>query len=275
MTIVAGVCGWPVKHSLSPLIHSAWLQAAGIDGAYERFEVAPGDFAAVVAEARGRLSGVNVTVPHKEAALALADTVSPAARAAGAANVLTFRGGAIQADNTDGVGLLTALAEQADFTPKPGDRAVILGAGGAARGAAAALLAAGASVTVVNRTVERATALASELAALGPIEGVGEAAAFPDADLIVNATTLGLGGGPGPAIDLAATRADCVVMDMVYKPLRTEFLERARSLGRPAVDGLAMLIGQAVPSFQAFYGRTPDAAVDVRALALQALGEAG
>lgn len=274
MTTLAGVCGWPVKHSLSPLIHGAWLRAAGVDGAYERFEVAPDDFAAFVADARGRLSGVNVTVPHKEAALALADTVSPVARAAGAANVLTFRDGAIQADNTDGVGLLAALAEQAGFAPNKTTQAVILGAGGAARGAAAALLAEGASVVVANRTLGRATALAVELAALGPIRGVSEADVSA-ADLIVNATTLGLGGGAGPAIDLAVTRPDCVVMDMVYKPLRTEFLERARAFGRPAVDGLAMLVGQAVPSFQAFYGQAPDPAVDVRALALRALGEAG
>ncbi|MBN9318263.1 MAG: shikimate dehydrogenase [Caulobacterales bacterium] len=272
MTTLAGVCGWPVKHSLSPLIHGAWLQAAGVDGAYERFEVAPEDFAAFVAEARGRLAGVNVTVPHKEAALALADTVSPVARAAGAANVLTFRDGAIQADNTDGVGLLAALAEQAGFVPTNTTRAVILGAGGAARGAAAALLAAGASVVVANRTVERAEALASELAALGSIQGVGEAD-VSNADVIVNATTLGLGGGAGPAVDLAAPRADCVVMDMVYKPLRTEFLERARALGRPAVDGFAMLIGQAAPSFEAFYGQPPDPTVNVRDLALKALGE--
>ncbi len=271
MTLRAGVVGHPVAHSLSPLIHGAWIAAAGLDATYEKLDVAPTDFAVFVRSGHG-LRGLNVTVPHKEAALACADEVRPAARRAGAANLLTFESGGITADNTDGIGLLAALREQAGFDPT-GKIATVLGAGGAARGAVAALLDAGASqVWVVNRTLERARALM----VLGAVKAAGwskSTDAFLEAAVIINATTLGLGGGPGPHAPLGMTAPDCVVMDMVYKPLRTQLLIEAERLGRPTVDGLAMLIGQARPSFEAFYGRTPDAGVDVRGLALKALGE--
>jgi shikimate dehydrogenase len=271
MTLRAGVVGHPISHSLSPLIHGAWIAAAGLDGSYEAFDVAPADFAAFVAQQCGRLTGLNVTVPHKEAALALATKVMPGAKSAGAANLLTFVGGEIVADNTDGLGLLAALADQAAFDPA-GKTVTILGAGGAARGAVAAMAAAGAiKIWVVNRTLERARALES----LGPVKGVGWSKSLDafETDAVINATTLGLGGGPGPHAPLGMTPPSCVIMDMVYKPLRTELLDEARSLGRPTVDGLAMLVGQARPSFTAFFGQIPGAEVDVRGLALAALGE--
>ncbi len=271
MTLRAGVVGHPISHSLSPLIHGAWIAAAGLDATYEAFDVAPDDFAAFIETVRGSLSGLNVTVPHKETALALATRVLPAAQSAGAANLLVFRDGEIIADNTDGVGLLAALAEQAGFEPG-GKTVTVLGAGGAARGAVAALAAAGAAkIWVVNRTLERARALES----LGPVKGVGWSKSIDafETDALINATTLGLGGGPGPHAPLGMTPPRCVVMDMVYKPLRTQLLNEARGMNRPTVDGLAMLIGQARPSFEAFFGRAPDAAADVRALALKALGE--
>ena len=274
MTIRAGVVGHPVAHSLSPLIHGAWIKAAGLDADYGLFDIAPQAFAGFVAAQRGgALRGLNVTVPHKEAALACATVVRPAARAAGAANLLLFEpDGAIVADNTDGAGLLAALRDQAGFDPKSGP-ALVLGAGGAARGAVAALAAAGSPlIWVVNRTLERARALEG----LGPVKAVGwvkSDQAFTEAAVVINATTLGLGGGPGPHAPLGMTAPACVVMDMVYKPLETQLLAEARRLGRPAVDGLAMLIGQARPSFEAFYGHPPDPKVDVRALALAALGE--
>lgn len=272
MTLRAGVVGHPIRHSLSPLIHGAWIAAAGLDGTYEAFDVAPEDFPAFIEGRRGVLSGLNVTVPHKEAALALATEVRPAAREAGAANLLIFKDGQIIADNTDGLGLLAALADQAGFTPA-GKTVTVLGAGGAARGAVAALAAAGAKkIWVVNRSLERARALE----ALGPVKGVGWVKSLDafETDAVINATTLGLGGGPGPHAPLGMTPTSCVVMDMVYKPLRTQLLNEARRLDRPTVDGLAMLIGQARPSFEAFFGSPPDPSVDVRALALKALGEA-
>ncbi len=272
MTLRAGVVGHPISHSLSPLIHGAWIAAAGLDASYEAFDVAPEDFAAFVAANRGSLSGLNVTVPHKEAALALATRVMPAAKSAGAANLLTFTDGEIVADNTDGVGLLAALAQQASFDPA-GKTVTVLGAGGAARGAVAALTAAGAAkIWVVNRTLERARALE----ALGPVKGVGWSKSIDafETDALINATTLGLAGAPGPHAPLGMTPPHCVVMDMVYKPLRTQLLDEARRMNRPAVDGLAMLIGQARPSFEAFFGQAPDDSVHVRAIALKALGEA-
>ena len=274
-TMVAGVAGSPVTHSLSPLIHNAWLAAAGIDGVYVAFSPRRDGFAAFAEGLRGGVvRGLNVTVPFKADALAVADAVSEAARRAGAANLLVFEaGGAITADNTDGVGLLAAFAAQAPgFDPAAGP-AVIFGAGGAARGAAAALLAAGApEVRIVNRTAANAQALADAVGGDVSVHA-SSADAMAGANAIVNATTLGLGGGDGPAADFAAAPRSAVVMDMVYKPLRTAFLLAAAAAGLRTVDGLEMLIGQARPSFRTLFGQSPPD-IDVRALALGALAAA-
>ena len=274
--LVAGVVGAPVRHSLSPLIHNAWLAAAGLDGAYVPFSPPESGFAALVQGFRGgAIRGLNVTLPFKEEALALADSPSAAAQAAGAANLLLFEAdGRILADNTDGVGLLAAFAQQApgfDPTARP---VVILGAGGAARGAAAAFLAAGVGEgRILNRTLARAEAIAARLGdRVSPLALDQAEQAFADAGAVINATSAGLSGDGGLAVPLGATPADCVVMDMVYKPLRTPFLAQAETEGRRSVDGLAMLIGQAVPSFTAFFGVSPPSGVDVRALALKTLG---
>lgn len=272
--MVAGIVGRPVTHSLSPVLHNAWIEAAGLNAVYAPLAPTADGFRALVDGLRGGvIRGVNVTIPFKQEALAAADTLSDRARLAGAANLLLFReDGSIYADNTDGLGMLGALAVQAPgFDPKAGS-AVILGAGGAARGAAAALFLAGApEVRIINRTPERAEALARDI---GPaVKAVTGDGALADANLIVNATSLGLGGGPGPDISLALAPKTAVVLDMVYKPLRTELLERAVGLGLRTVDGLEMLVRQAVPSFETFFGQAPPAGVDVRALALKALGE--
>lgn len=277
-TLVAGVAGHPVRHSLSPLIHNAWLDAAGLDGVYVAFAPDADRFEVFVEAFRGgAIRGLNVTVPFKEVALACADVVSPRAEAAAAANLLTFESdGTIAADNTDGIGLLGAFAAQASgFDPKAGPIAV-LGAGGAARGAVAALIAAGApQVRIVNRTLAKAEAVAG---AIG--QGVvacplsAAAGAFEGVSAVINATSAGLSGEGVLDAPLEATPETAVVMDMVYKPLETPFLARARALGRRTVDGLEMLVRQAIPSFEAFYGLTPPTAeVDVRALALKALGQ--
>jgi len=264
MTIRAGVVGQPISHSLSPLIHGDWIAAAGLDATYDAFE--PADevgFAALVQEGRaGRLRGLNVTAPFKAQALALADRVSPKARVCGSANLLIFDDGLLAADSTDGEGLMIALAEQAPALGLSGAPVVVLGAGGAARAAVAALKAAGAGVSVLNRTRGRAEALAEDLGvvAAGP-------EALAGAALVVNALSV------TPEIDIAALRPDAVLMDMTYRPLITPFLAAGRSRGLTTVDGLAMLIGQARPSFQALFGLpVPD--VDVRAAALRALGDA-
>jgi shikimate dehydrogenase len=260
-----------VDHSLSPLIQNAWLAAAGLDGVYVPFSPPVGGFTAFAKGlAGGAVRGLNVTVPFKQEALRLATHASDRAVRAGAANLLIFEfNGEIHADNTDGEGLLSALAAQAaGFDPKSGP-AVILGAGGAARGAAAALTDAGApEVRVINRTPERAVELARSLGE--PVRAAElNLAAFEGARLIVNATSLGLGGMVGPAAPFHRT-PDAVVMDMVYRPLRTEFLERAEKAGLVTVDGLEMLIRQAAPSFAAFFGSAPPP-IDVRRLCVDEL----
>jgi shikimate dehydrogenase len=273
--IVAGVVGDPVAHSLSPLIHNAWIEAAGLDAVYVPLPVPPKRFASFIEALRGGvISGLNVTAPHKAAALAAADEASDRARRAGAANLLRFHAdGRISADNTDGLGLIGAIKAQApayDFSAAP---AVVLGAGGAARGAVAALLDAGApTVQLVNRTLSRAQALAADFGAHVAVFALADAAeALDGAGLLVNATTVGLGGGAAPPAPLEFLAEGAVVMDMIYRPLVTDLLAKAAAAGLTPVDGLEMLIQQAAPSFAAFYGQPPPG-VDVRALALAALG---
>lgn len=275
-TRLAGVVGQPIAHSMSPVLHNAWIAAAGLDAVYVPFGIAEGRFAAFVEGLRGgSVAGLNVTLPFKGEALAAADEATSRAAGARAANVLVFRpDGSILADNTDGLGLLAAFAEQAPgFDAKAGP-VVILGAGGGARGAAAAFVEAGCpEVRIVNRTVAKAEEIATALGGTVRAYGLEQAAAaFEGANGLVNATSAGLANGGALDVPLAATPKTCVVMDMVYKPLTTPFLAGAQELGRRTVDGLAMLIGQAIPSFEAFYGQAPPASVDVRTLAIQTLG---
>ena len=270
---VGAIVGRPVAHSLSPVIHNAWIEAAGMDAAYVAF--APADEAAfetLVAGGRaGFVRGLNVTAPFKEQAFALADTTSETARISSSSNLLTFRDGQVHADSTDGLGLLGAIAEQAPALSLDGAVVALLGAGGAARAAAAALVGAGATVRVVNRTVERAEALADDLgkSGLGGVEAwpVGDDA-LEGAALIVNALSV------QPEIDLGRLDPATVAMDMTYRPLATPFLRSVRARGLTTVDGLAMLIGQAGPSFEAIFDRPPPD-FDVRPVCLKVLGEAG
>ena len=271
---VAGVVGAPVKHSLSPLLHNAWIAAAGLDAVYAPFAPAEDGFKAFIEGLRGGvLAGLNVTLPFKQDALAFADSADPLATAAGAANLLLFhKDGRVEARNTDGPGLLAAFADRAPAFDPAARPAVVLGAGGAARGAVAALLLAGApEVRVLNRTMARAEALAADFPASRALAWDAKNA-LDDAGAVINATSGGLNGSEF-SYPLDRAPADAVAMDMVYKPLRTPFLKAATASGRATVDGLAMLIGQAAPSFEAFFGRPPPAQVDVRALALKALDE--
>ena len=262
---LAGIAGQPVAHSLSPVIHNAWLQAGDIDGAYMPF--APRDaagFDALVAAGRaGLVQGLNVTAPFKEQAFALADEASQAAQTTGSANILVFDNGRVLADSSDGVGVLYALAEQAPELTLKGAVVVMLGAGGAARAGAGALIEAGAQIRILNRSRDRAEALAADL---GPSVTVADEAALAEADLVINALSV------PPSIDLSALKPGAVVMDMTYKPVVTPFLAAARARGLTTVDGLAMLIGQATPSFSALFRRPPPP-LDLRALLLAYLGE--
>lgn len=253
---LAGVFGHPVTHSRSPRLHGFWLQRYGIDGAYIPLGVAPGGFgAAVRALVDLGFRGANVTIPHKLAAFEICDAVAPFVRRAGAVNTLIFRDGRIEGSNTDGFGFLESIREAAPGWRADAGPAVLLGAGGAARAIAAALLDAGAPrVTLVNRTAAKAEALARDLG--GPIH-VADRPPLEDAALLVNTTSLGMQGQPGLEVDLAPLPASAVVADIVYVPLETRLLAAARARGLVAVDGLGMLLHQARPGFEAWFGVAP------------------
>jgi shikimate dehydrogenase len=257
------VLGQPISHSLSPAIHRAALAALGMDRewSYEAIEVAPERFEQLVRSLpEDRFVGANVTLPHKLAALRVADESSEAARAIGAANTLSFAGGRIWADNTDAQGLIASLPE-----PAPGKRAVVLGAGGAARAAVWGLRREGAEVSIWNRTRARAEELAEAFGATvtdpDPASGVLQAASF---DLIVNATTVGLHPGSDPSADLKALQLDAdsftnrqIVVDLVYGPFETELARVARERGAATVDGREVLVHQGAASFRIWTGVEP------------------
>jgi shikimate dehydrogenase len=246
-----GVLGWPVAHSRSPAIHNAALAELGLrDWHYQRLPVPPELFAETTRALGGSgFVGANVTIPHKQAALALSDSASAAARAIGAANTLSFAAdGSIAAENTDAPGLIAALG-----SPPQGLSALVLGAGGSARAVVWALREAGAAeVSIWNRTPQRAAALAEEL-------GVRAVAAAPPADLLVNCTSVGLRAEPDElaALALSADRlADYgVVVDLVYRDGRTELLRAAGEHGARTIDGLEILVAQGALSLQLWTGR--------------------
>jgi len=265
---VAGVMGWPVGHSRSPRLHGYWLAQHRIDGAYVPLAVPPARFeqAARALAALG-FAGANVTVPHKEAALALVDSVEPRARRIGAVNTLVVRAdGSLAGDNTDGYGFLENLRQEAPgFDPRHGP-AVVLGAGGAGRAVVVALLDAGApEVRLVNRTRGRAEELAA--AAGGNVvvrDWTDRSEALAGAALLVNATTLGMTGQPVLDIALDPLPPGALVTDIVYAPLRTALLDRAARRGNRTVDGLGMLLHQARPGFFAWFGIMPEVTPELR-----------
>lgn len=268
----AGVIGWPVAHSRSPLIHRFWLDRLGLDGDYGRFAVAPDRLAQAIAAlpALG-LAGVNVTVPHKQAVIRSLDRVDPAAAAIGAVNTVVVEDGRLAGYNSDAPGFLEPLG---DIGGGAG-RAVVIGAGGAARAVIHALAGAGFRVDIANRDVAKAERLAMELG--GPGSGAMPLAALADLDLsvdgsrinlIVNTSILGMTGAPPLDIGLDRVAPSVIVYDIVYAPLDTPLLVAARRRGHPTIDGLAMLIGQAAVAFSHFYGAAPprDADAALRAI---------
>ncbi len=269
---LAGVLGWPVGHSKSPRLHGYWLERHRIDGAYVPLPVVPADFAeGVRALARLHFRGANVTVPHKEAAFGVCDETDDHACRLGAVNTLVFAEGRIRGSNTDGVGFLSNLRQGApDWRPQAGP-AVVLGAGGAARAVVVALLDAGApEIRLVNRTRAKAEALARQLG--GPIRVVdwGDwSTTLPEAALLANTTSLGMTGQPPLEIDLGPLPATAVVNDIVYQPLETPLLAQAARRGNPVVDGLGMLLHQAVPGFEAWFGVRPEVTDELRRFVLQ------
>jgi shikimate dehydrogenase len=258
-TRLAGLMGWPVKHTRSPRLHNFWLSLYSIDGVYLPLAVEPArlETALRALPALGFV-GANVTVPHKEAALRIVDRVQPVARRVGAVNTVTVAAdGTLEGRNTDAYGFLAALQDGAPdwVAERP---AVILGAGGSARAAIVALLDAGVTeIRVANRTRERAETLSELSPAVRAVNWAERSAALDGAGLLVNTTTLGMGGQPPLEIDLSAFPKDAVVNDIVYSPLETALLAAARARGNAAVDGLGMLLHQARPAFFAFFGVDP------------------
>lgn len=270
---LAGVMGWPVAHSRSPRLHGFWLERYRIDGAYVPLAVQPER----IGEALRALPvlgfrGANLTLPHKEAALEHLEEIAANARRLGAVNTVTVRDdGSLHGENTDGFGFLAHLRDTVDGWRAEGRVAVVLGAGGAARAIAAALDDDGArNVRVLNRTRARAEALAESLG--GTIEALPweeRSDVLADADLLVNTTTLGMAGQPVLELNLSALPAAAVVYDIVYVPLETPLLKAARARGNPTVDGLGMLLHQARPGFEAWFGVKPAVDEDLRRFVLE------
>lgn len=269
---LAGVIGAPVAHSRSPRLHRHWLDRYGIDGHYVPLEVRQSD----LTEALGMLPrlgfvGLNVTIPHKETVLRLADIVTDRAALIGAANTLIFRkDGKLHADNTDGAGFLASLRQEAPHWVPESGPAAVLGAGGAARAVISALIEAGApEIRLANRTRTRAEGLRTEFGAritvydwvqLGPM--------LEECMTVVNTTALGMTGKPDLRIPFDALSPAALVNDLVYTPLRTHFLTEAAARGCTTVDGLGMLLHQAAPGFERWFGRRPEVDGAARAAAL-------
>lgn len=269
-TQVFGILGDPVAHSLSPVMQNEALRQAGIDGVYVPFRVRREDLQAALAGLRALgIKGVNVTIPHKEAVCALLDEVDPEARLIGAVNTIVHRDGRLTGHNTDGVGLLRALAEDLGFHPGR-RRILILGAGGAARAALVALCRAGAEwVGVANRNPARAETLVGEIRPNFPgttfashgMEGEELNSSLGQADLVVNATSIGLKGEEFPFFPWAALSREAVIYDMVYARGGTPLVRTAGAKGFRAADGLGMLVAQGEAAFALWTGQPPPSGV--------------
>lgn len=265
---LAGVIGHPVAHSRSPRLHRHWLDRYGIEGYYVPMDVTADALAEVLrALPRMGFRGVNVTIPHKELALSLADVVSDRAALVGAANTLTFgEGGRIHADNTDGYGFIANIADHVpDWNPKEAP-ALVLGAGGAARAVVAALLEKGVpEIRLANRTEARARALRDLFGArVKVVDWIRASDAVEDAGLVVNTTSLGMEGRPALKLSLDRLSPGAIVTDVVYTPLKTPLIEEAARRGAIAVDGLGMLLHQAAPGFERWFDKRPEVDEDLR-----------
>lgn len=274
-TALAGVIGWPVEHSRSPLMHNFWLAQYGIDGAYVPLPVRPGAFDVAVHGLRAAgFRGANVTIPHKEAAFRIVDRLDRSARRSGSVNTLVFApDGAIEGFSTDGDGFVANV--EAHGVVVKGGRALLLGAGGAARAIAASLLDRGVALTIANRTPARAHELADAMRADADAGTMVDVAPWdaldtvlPGCDMLVNTTSLGMDGGPagGLPVDLARAASTLVVCDIVYVPRQTVLLHDAAARGLRHVDGLGMLIHQARLGFRKWFGTDPVIGPEVEAL---------
>ena len=270
----AAVIGHPIGHSLSPVIHRHWLRHYGIAGAFERFDVAPEELGGWMAAMAGkRLAGISVTLPHKETVMAFLDHVDDRARTIGAVNLVVAGAHGLEGRNTDGYGFLAHLNDACPGWPSARP-ALVLGAGGAARAVIAALAEARVpEIRIANRSRGRLAGLIEDFgtapvkACPWPPGGDG----LEEVGLLVNTTALGMSGAPALAVDLRPLAEDAVVYDIVYQPLRTALLKSAAARGLRTVDGLGMLMHQAAPAFEAFFGVLPKVDTALRDVVLEAV----
>ena len=269
---LAGVIGSPVAHSRSPALHGHWLKLYGIRGFYIPMDVTQADLADVLGTLpKLGFVGVNVTIPHKETVLAMADVVTDRAALIGAANTLIFRkDGRIHADNTDGYGFIANLRQNAPNWQPDSGPAAVFGAGGAARAVIASLIEMGApEIRIANRTRQRAETLRQEFGAkLEVYDWVQAGNMVEDAATVVNTTSLGMVGKPEFRVPLDGLSRSAVVTDLVYTPLQTQFLDHAALHGCTTVDGLGMLLHQAAPAFERWFGHRPEVDAATRAAVL-------
>ena len=272
----AFVAGWPITHSRSPLVHNYWLKELGIDGSYQAVAIEPEKIVAFLGGLgkSAEFVGGNVTIPHKEAAYHCCAHHSDEARRLKAVNTVWLQNGLLYGDNTDGHGFVANMDDQAPGWDKTDEIAVIFGAGGAARAILLALEGRGfKTIRIVNRTPARATRMALELGISAEVFSVDKLqAAISGAGIFINTTSLGMTGQPALEIDLSALAPGAIVNDIVYSPLETKLLAAARRSGFMAVDGLGMLLHQAVPGFEHWFGQKPIVNNALRELVVQNLG---
>jgi shikimate dehydrogenase len=258
--IKACVIGWPIAHSRSPLIHGYWLKAYGIDGSYTRIPVEPQDLQAFIEglQANG-FAGCNVTMPHKEEVFRLVTVADEQTRRLGSLNTVYVENGTLYGKSTDGPGFLENLKSAIPALDLRNRKVVLLGAGGSAAAIAGHLLAEGvAELCIVNRSLARAQAIANRFGSgIRPASWDRRATELSEASLLVNTTSLGMAGQAPLDISLESLPSGAVVADIVYTPLVTDFLKAAEAAGHPIVTGLGMLLHQAVPGFQKWFGRRP------------------
>jgi len=261
MTRKACVIGWPISHSRSPLIHGYWLKRYGISGSYERVPVKPEDLSDFLGKLRDNgFVGCNVTLPHKEATFHTVRTADDATRKLGVVNTVFMRGGELWGTSTDGEGFIASLATTLPGWQAKGRTVMLLGAGGATRAIVGALIdQRAARLLIANRTRARAEELQRDFGSRIELKDWAQAAeALGAVDLLINTTSLGMTGQPALDIDLAALPKTAVVTDIVYTPLETDLLRRARARGNATVPGLGMLLHQAVRGFELWFGLRPE-----------------
>lgn len=266
--IRACVVGWPIGHSRSPLIHGHWIARQGLKGSYDARAVAPDDLPRFLASLDDHgLAGANLTVPHKEAAFRLIADVDAAAAAIGAVNTVWLDGGRLRATNTDAHGYLANLDATVPDWQREARRALVIGAGGAARAVVFGLVGRGIeAVSVANRSVERAEVLGAGFARTTAHGFDALPALLGEADLVINTTTLGMKGSAPLDLPLDRLKPSAVVSDIVYVPLETALLREARTRGHRTVEGLGMLLHQAVPAFERWFGVRPTVTPELYAL---------